>query len=629
MSTPTASPVTVDELLAHAGWARRLALRLTAGDDSADDLVQEAWIAAAAHPPASDRPLRPWLAVVLRNLFLKRRLGDRRREAREAAAGDETEGVSPEVLLARVETQRLLAELVASLEEPYRQALILRYFEDLSAAEIGRRLDIPAGTVRWRLKTALDELRARMRDRHGDRPERLLAPLLTIGRPRRPRIWPWAVGAVSVGAAVVLTVAMSRGRPARPVMAVAAAPGVPAGPGPDPAPAPPAIAVDLSTCRKEVARLRTESAIAEVDQRERLLVDASLFALGTANPAAAAALTPAIERIMKGPWPAAPSHTLECRTWACRMLVVMTREEAARVNEWMLPLQRDPELRERTTGFGFENPTPTKDPLSGVPLDRSEVFVGLADPSGKRVPHPRPRAAPAVVTAPLPASAAACVAESQALRLRLQQARADIEAHLSPVERFARGAPAPKLTAELRARLQAKFPGAETASLEVECRALVCRARWERGPARWHNQLFHEPWYGTMVDRMMPGAEYIHFTMAPGPRADGLAYLKDLVKRFEAGPARADCQARFPARGDLWVKLDIAKTGEPNDHGELGKVAVSYGNALAGTPLGKCVEAAIAALIQANPLPKLPVGATVVHYHLEFPYAPEKPPHEP
>jgi hypothetical protein len=59
-----------------------------------------------------------------------------------------------------------------------------RYFEDRSSAEIAARHGIPAGTVRWRLKTALDRLRAELDAHHGG--ERLLwagafAP--TVGLP--------------------------------------------------------------------------------------------------------------------------------------------------------------------------------------------------------------------------------------------------------------------------------------------------------------------------------------------------------------------------------------------------------------------------------------------------------------
>jgi len=308
----------------------------------------------------------------------------------------------------------------------------------------------------------------------------------------------------------------------------------------------------------------------------------------------------------------------------------MTNEEAARVNEWMLPLQRDEELHERTAGMDFENSNPAKDPLSGVPLDRTEVYIRLADPSGKRLPEPRPRPAPIASTAPPPASALACAEEARALRLQLQKAREEVEARLSPVERFDRGAPDAKMTEQLRARLVEKFPGPATATLTLECRTRVCRARWSEGPAHWQNQLFREGWYSSLVDEVMTGRQgEIYFTMAPGPRADGLAFLEGLLERFEAGPDTADCETRFPARGDLWVKLDLPRTGEPNDHGELGRVAASYGNDLAGTPLGKCMEAAIARTILAVPLPTLPVGETVIHYNLEFPRKPGRTAHEP
>ena len=184
---PTA---TLEELLAHVAWVRRLARRLTADAADAEDLLQETWMAAARHPPTSDRPLRPWLAVVLRNLWRTGRLAARRREARHAALAGEAVDLSPERLAEQVEGQRLLAELVAGLDEPYRQALVLRYFEDLSGAEIARRLGVPAGTVRWRLKVALDELRRRLDERHGGRRAVWTAALLPLAGPAtlRPRM---------------------------------------------------------------------------------------------------------------------------------------------------------------------------------------------------------------------------------------------------------------------------------------------------------------------------------------------------------------------------------------------------------------------------------------------------------
>jgi RNA polymerase sigma factor (sigma-70 family) len=153
-----------DELLAHAGWLRGLALALVHGAPEADDLVQETWKQALEHPPADDRPLRPWLSRVLLNALRMRRRGEGRRTARDDAWSDgqaRTGSVAPssEELLERARAQKRLTELVMQLDEPFRSTLLLRYYEDLTAAEIARAQDVPAGTVRWRLKTGLDRLR--------------------------------------------------------------------------------------------------------------------------------------------------------------------------------------------------------------------------------------------------------------------------------------------------------------------------------------------------------------------------------------------------------------------------------------------------------------------------------------
>jgi hypothetical protein len=77
---------------------------------------------------------------------------------------------SPEVLLERAEAHRILAELVVALPEPYRTTVLLRYHEGLTGAQIAAAQGIPAGSVRWRLKHALDRLRDGLDSRYrGDR----------------------------------------------------------------------------------------------------------------------------------------------------------------------------------------------------------------------------------------------------------------------------------------------------------------------------------------------------------------------------------------------------------------------------------------------------------------------------
>jgi RNA polymerase sigma factor (sigma-70 family) len=161
-----------------------LARSLVHGDADADDLIQDTAIAAMAHPPDADRPLRPWLATVLRNRWRMDRRGRSRREAREQMLGLElAEGGgaatdAPDAI-DRARTLERLASALVELDEPFRAVVIRRYLDGQSAADIARVLGIPAGTVRWRLKTGLERLRAAL-DRSTPRWQRALMPFAAV-----------------------------------------------------------------------------------------------------------------------------------------------------------------------------------------------------------------------------------------------------------------------------------------------------------------------------------------------------------------------------------------------------------------------------------------------------------------
>jgi RNA polymerase sigma factor (sigma-70 family) len=158
----------IETLHEHADWLRRLARHL-AGDGDSDDLIQETWMAAWRVPPDPERRARPWLAQVLRNLIHVRRRNRARRVQREqdyqATLVDRTAAVDE--VYERVDLQRFVAEQVMALEEPLRTVVILRYFEGLDSPRIAKLTGAAPGTVRWRLKLALDQLRAGLDARHG------------------------------------------------------------------------------------------------------------------------------------------------------------------------------------------------------------------------------------------------------------------------------------------------------------------------------------------------------------------------------------------------------------------------------------------------------------------------------
>jgi RNA polymerase sigma-70 factor (ECF subfamily) len=158
-----------EQLLHDIAWLKSLATMLANDRDDADDLAQEAWIAAWRRQPDATRPMRGWLTKVVRDLAGIKRRSDRRRAARHALADEPQAAATPDELLAQVQLHKRLAELVIELDEPYRSTIIARFIEGRTSASIAQALGIPAGTVRKRLHEALSRLRAGLDAGAGDR----------------------------------------------------------------------------------------------------------------------------------------------------------------------------------------------------------------------------------------------------------------------------------------------------------------------------------------------------------------------------------------------------------------------------------------------------------------------------
>ena len=72
---------------------------------------------------------------------------------------------NPEEELIRRQRDAALKDIVASLKEPYRRIIEMRYYEDLSYEEIAERLKIPLGTVKVRLMRAKTLLASIMKEK--------------------------------------------------------------------------------------------------------------------------------------------------------------------------------------------------------------------------------------------------------------------------------------------------------------------------------------------------------------------------------------------------------------------------------------------------------------------------------
>ncbi len=158
MTDPASKP-----LLAHTGFVRELARRLVLDEADADDVAQQTWLAALRRPPDGSRDVRPWLATVVRNTAWSLFRGRRRQREREAAAA------RPEAVHDRRGRERLLRLVtgaVLSLDEPYRETVLLRFFEGLPPREIARQQSVPVETVRTRVRRALAQLRKKLDEAH-------------------------------------------------------------------------------------------------------------------------------------------------------------------------------------------------------------------------------------------------------------------------------------------------------------------------------------------------------------------------------------------------------------------------------------------------------------------------------
>src|SRR5205085_374323 len=101
------------------------------------------------------------------------------------------------------------------LAEPYRQTILLRYFEGLPVEDVARRMDVPLDTTRSRISRGLAKLRERLSREFGT-DDNLALALLPLFRGRGE---PAAAGTAAAGGhargAEARRAAGDRGRPPR------------------------------------------------------------------------------------------------------------------------------------------------------------------------------------------------------------------------------------------------------------------------------------------------------------------------------------------------------------------------------------------------------------------------------
>lgn len=166
---PSTSSADAEALLVHAPFLRALARSLLGAGhpDDADDVVQEAYLRAAERPPRDVEAGRGWLATVVKRLVAERGRREPRRSRWERAAARREALPSTEEIVEREAVRRRVVDAVVALDEPYRTAILLRFYEDLPPRAIADHLGVPVETVRTRVKRGIAQLRGRLDEAHG------------------------------------------------------------------------------------------------------------------------------------------------------------------------------------------------------------------------------------------------------------------------------------------------------------------------------------------------------------------------------------------------------------------------------------------------------------------------------
>ena len=141
------------------GYLRRLGVPAAQAEELAQDVMVSVWRKAGQFDP-NRSSAATWIFRIARNL----RVDLARREASAAFEPDLSETPEPPqtpeaVALARRRDERVRTAL-AELSPEQRQVLRLSFFHERPHSEIADELQLPLGTVKGRIRLALQRLRA-------------------------------------------------------------------------------------------------------------------------------------------------------------------------------------------------------------------------------------------------------------------------------------------------------------------------------------------------------------------------------------------------------------------------------------------------------------------------------------
>ena len=132
-------------------------------EECTQDVMATVWQKAALYDPER-ASVATWVFTIARNRRIDMIRRTRRPEPEDLAWGPEHEPDQAEVLALRQETARL-GEAIAGLPDKQRDLIERAFYGERSHSEIAAETGLPLGTIKSRIRLALDRLRHELDER--------------------------------------------------------------------------------------------------------------------------------------------------------------------------------------------------------------------------------------------------------------------------------------------------------------------------------------------------------------------------------------------------------------------------------------------------------------------------------
>ena len=137
----------------------------------AEDIVQTAFVKVAerVHQFDKERPFAPWFFRIVVNDALKFAKRQKHNLSLDTSTAQPAEWLTdssplPEQLLEQKEIHQNILNAIRSLLPEQRAVIVMRYFLDMSEADMSKKMNRPLSTIKWWLREARKHLRERVRE---------------------------------------------------------------------------------------------------------------------------------------------------------------------------------------------------------------------------------------------------------------------------------------------------------------------------------------------------------------------------------------------------------------------------------------------------------------------------------